>query len=63
MSLPRRTPALVAHEDDRGACLRVEVDEQHSLTPRHGQAVGEHHRQCGLTHAAPTIGDGDELRH
>ena len=63
MGLARRAPALMAHHDDRCAGLRVQIDEEDLLTPRYGQAVGQHHRHGGLTNAAPTIGDGYELGH
>ena len=63
MGLACRTPALVAHHDDRCARLRVEVDDEDFLASPHGQAVGQHHRYGGLAYAAPAIGDGDELGH
>src|SRR5215467_1125432 len=58
-----RAPALMTHHDGRSARLRIQIDEQHLLTPCHGQAVGEHHHHGCLTDAAATIGDGNELGH
>ena len=63
VGLARRTPALMAHHDDRRARLRVEVDNEDFLPSPHGQAVGQHHRYGGFADPAPAIGDGDEFCH
>src|SRR5262249_48002884 len=56
-------PTLMAHHDNRCAGLSVQIGQEGFLTPRDGQTVAEHHRQGSLTHAAPSIGDRNELSH
>ena len=63
VGLGRSAPALMSHEHNRCARLRVEVDHENSLSACDSQTIRQHHGDSGLSNAASAIGYGDELRH
>src|SRR5262249_7816326 len=56
-------PALMSHEHDRCACLRVQIDYEDLLPTRDRQPIGQHHGDGGFSNAASAIGYSYEGGH